>query len=74
MAGSCCCCGGITIVGIVAGNGPAGTAGDTVGKPAGGVGSPMLSGARTGSCSVNAAGPSRWAPSVAARTPTDCST
>ena len=33
-----------------------------------------LIGARTGSCKVNAAGPSACAPSVAARTPTDCST
>ncbi len=33
-----------------------------------------LIGARTGSCSVNAAGPSACAPSVAERSPTDCST
>ena len=33
-----------------------------------------LIGARTGSCRVNAAGPSTCAPSVAERRPTDCST
>ena len=33
-----------------------------------------LIGARTGNCSVNAAGPSACMPIVAERSPTDCST
>ena len=50
-------------VGRAAGEGAAGI----VGIP----GLPTLMGARTGNCSVNAAGPCALVPSVAARTPTD---
>ena len=55
------------MAGIVAG-------GTAVTGVAANTGLETLIGARTGNCSVNAAGPSACMPMVAERSPTDCST